>query len=79
MQSVVNFKCHQTDNGDGQPITSSVLAREWVLQVRAKRKYKIWSSLRCKEVVNIEELDNAGERGFPMGIAGLPPEVCYVA
>lgn len=73
MQSVVDFKRRETDNGDSQPTTTGVLARKWVLQVRAQERDKVWPSLRYKEVINIEELGNTGERGFSIRIAGLPP------
>ena len=73
MQPMVDFKRRETDNGDGQPTTTGVLARKRVLQVGAQERDKVWPSLRYKEVINIEELGNTGERRFPIRIAGLPP------
>lgn len=73
MQSVVDFKRGETDNGDSQPTSTGVLARKRMLQVRAQERNKVWPSLGYKEMINVEEFGNAGERGLAIRIAGLPP------
>ena len=73
MQSVVDFERRETDNGDGQPTSGGVLARKRMLQVSAQERDKVWPSLRYKEVIHVEEFGNAGERGFAIRIASLPP------
>lgn len=70
MQTMLDFQNHEPQDG-----RSGVPARGFggVVQVRAKEGGEVWAGLGDDEVIYVEELSNAVERGVAVSVGGMSP------
>lgn len=69
---MVDLPGNQAQQGDGEALASG-LAGVRVLEFGAEERSDVWTGLGDDEVVDVEELGDAGEGGIAVGVAGVAP------